>query len=302
MFVFQKWYFDTVTPPGDVLICYLTSLRFLGRTQTSASAEYYSRDGSRIAVRAVTPPVSLDRALDGEAWKHVVGIDGGGLALTIGDGTDRVRIRMLPRDVDPAANEAHDIIRTSRSHMTWSVPAARAHVSGSCRLNGAASDFHGTGYHDVIRTDVPFWRLPIEELFWGRAHCDGCTVVFDVVRFRDGEELRLLRVDDDRLGRVTAGDFVFDMDASGGFHVRATGVELRLSPERILVDAPVDTAGRVTPAFIGPFLARLCGNPLEMKLVGHADVTVGDRTCEGTALWERVRWQWRRRVHAGTRP
>ena len=141
-----KWYLDCVDDRGNVAIGYWAALSWRTLAITWQRATIYPAGGEpleRSSLGAAPPPA---RAGDRVVWAaHAVGCE-----VELGA---------------TAPSAEHRLLDTEAGGITWrcEVPAARAR----CTVDGAPL-FAGTGYAERMELTLPPWRLPIDELRWGR--------------------------------------------------------------------------------------------------------------------------------------
>jgi hypothetical protein len=153
-----KWYLDCTGDDGEALILYWAHLRYR-RLQVRYAAMLWSRPGAqpihRWRLRAGAPP-QYDHARQQCIWAcPALGINGTWSGKA------------------PAATRT--LLATEAGDLTWHCLLPGAHVSialpGGKRLEGH-------GYVERLEMSVPPWRLPIEDLRWGRFVADDLSVVW----------------------------------------------------------------------------------------------------------------------------
>lgn len=144
-FELSKWYADCVTEQGDALILYSAELRWHGPSihYTSLLTRYGGRPvRSRFSLRQLPPPEVRDGGIGwkSRAWKTEGRWDrrGSGIREVLFD--------------SPAGS------------VEWDCVAPRS----SARLQAGEEQFRGWGYVEHLRLSLPPWRLPINQLRWGR--------------------------------------------------------------------------------------------------------------------------------------
>jgi len=145
-FVLSKWYFDCVADDGRTFIGYLAELRW-----KSLAIHYQSillhpeKDGARTrsSLRRCRPPVVSRSRLTCKS--PAFQIDGTWNALE-----PPIEATVLESDSG-----------TIQWHCLRPRAAARVRI-------GKAQTISGLGYAEHVRLTIPPWRLPLQELRWGR--------------------------------------------------------------------------------------------------------------------------------------
>ena len=176
--------------------------------------------------------------------------------------------------------------------LRWIVPIPSAQVEGTIRAGGKETKVTGLGYHDVVATDIPPWRLPIRELLWGRALGGGWTVVFSQITKRQGAVLQNFHVS----GHPGSGQsFVLQAgedDAAARISLGNRTLTLKL--KRIVEESRVTTEDRVRSRFLRAAMAGISGDPFEKKMLSDAFFGDGSSLRAGSAFHERVVWSWKK--------
>ncbi len=150
-FHLRKWYADCITPAGDVLVCYVATLRwgplraaYAATLERDAAGSLHERQTLR-GGRVVTDP-------------GAVHVDAPALALTGvwsgGNGT-----------------AAERLWASDTGSITWQVLT----LAATADVGIAGRRHRGTGYVDVVTLTVPPWRLPFRHMHWGRHVADDAT-------------------------------------------------------------------------------------------------------------------------------
>lgn len=145
-FELSKWYADCTTDQGDALILYSAELCWRGPTIHYTNLLTY-RSGlpmrSRFSLIKQSPPSLTD---GGIRWRsRAWGVDACWLA-----GAGAVR---------------ETLFESSAGSLEWDclAPHAATHFQ-----IGKGEQFRGWGYVEHLRLSIPPWRLPIQQLRWGR--------------------------------------------------------------------------------------------------------------------------------------
>ena len=255
-FSLSKWYLDVVADDGALAIGYAARLVLGPLVIDYASLLACDAHGAvttRTTLRHTEPP-RLDA--DEFTWSAPPL----GIAATFRARESTVRETLLD---------------TSAGQVCWTCHAPRANVSAT--LDG--HPLRGLGYLEHVELTLPPWRLPIRELYWGRALSDQESLVWIDWRGND-YQTQLAVAGGARLGPFSVGqDGVFD-DAGRPL--------LRLTEHTTLRQGAI---GQTALAVLGPsVLERLPGRALlldEHKWRSRAEFASGG---QGYAIHEVVRW------------
>lgn len=207
----EKWYFDTLTPGGDVLIVLLAGIRVCGLWRGRVTAELYPAGcapirGDAAAARVEGGPDRLcfgPARIDGERFTfETPGLSGD--------------LRVVPRF--PPATARDPLFSVGATRLGWTMEVPDADTSGELRWPGGSLALQGRGYRDRVWTDILPWRIPLLTVRWGRAAAaehatswmdaettaerfrtrwaDGVFVASDPPALREGRTLFSMRVAD----------------------------------------------------------------------------------------------------------
>ncbi|QOJ00412.1 MAG: hypothetical protein HRU70_07895 [Phycisphaeraceae bacterium] len=254
-----KWYGDVVSESGDTAVVYWAAMSLGPLTLRSASALVY-RAGHHAQSRSglTSDPEPAPGSDGGLTWSCP------GIGWTHG--------RWEP---SPGAVE-RELWSGSLGCVRW----ACTHPMTHAEVTIAGASIRGRGYAERIELTVPPWRLPIDELRWGRAHLGLSSVVW--IEWRGPEPLAIVVRD----GLVSDG-LISDTtirDLSGEWSVD-------LAPGQIIVDATIgDRVLRVFPALRGVVPHATLGIH-ERKMLARATLrdAHGVEQASGWALHEVVR-------------
>ena len=221
-FTLTKWYQDSVDPAGRAAIAYSTALGWRGLTMSWHAVALYEpgcppRERSTLA-RTALPSHENGRIV----WRP--------RALGATFFTDPLLERFHVRFLDDG-----------RGIVDWTCEAGAARTSvalGGCSVEGL-------GYAERLLLTVAPWRLPIDEMRWGRwISADGRRSVVWIdwrgpepatAVFVDGVRQPRAVVTDDR---VTADRLVLTLSSPRVLHARSIGdIVGRIRPLRALVPA-----------------------------------------------------------------
>ncbi len=146
MFHLSKWYLDCVTGDGRVFVAYSARLRWRALT-----LDYTSVLGGRSCLKECPPP---DCSGDRIRWRAPeVGVEGEWQALEA-----------------PVSQTLYDADGTVEWNCRQPRGRTEVHVGREC--------LRGLGYVERLTMTVPPWRLPIDELRWGRLLTEAGSVVW----------------------------------------------------------------------------------------------------------------------------
>jgi len=258
-FLLSKWYLDGVSDEGDVFIGYAATLRW------RALVIHYSSILQRQHNETTRVSTSLQK------W-----------SAPAVEGTS-VHWSSRPLGVDGIWNAAAQpieltLFESDAGSIEWRCVQPRAR----CQISfGADHRLSGLGYVEHLTMSIPPWRLPIDELRWGRFLSNSDALVWIdwrgvrsvTVAFRNGDHIenplitdREVRLDGGRMG-------------------------LRLEESQVLREGPlVRTALSVIPG-IQKLLPIRTLRTYECKWLSRASLEEqGAQLCRGWAIHEIVRF------------
>jgi len=253
VFSLRKWYLDCVGDSGDLCIVYRAELRIAGAQVSTASLLRFDDQGglrSRWTMRPGAEPAGED----------VLSWEAPALQLSA---------RFERRDAASAAT----LLEGPDGNVRWTCTHPRAAVE--MRLAGEV--LRGSGYAELLELTIPPWKLPIDELRWGRLLTASHGVVW--IDWRGSHPQRLVVVD----GRPVTG-VVEDRALRGG------------GAEAVLHDPRVLRSGRIGETVLSavPGLERLIPGRIlgleETKWRSRGTLQMGSCKEEGWAIHELVRW------------
>jgi len=309
LFRLKKWYFDVITEQGDVLYAYLIIYRLAGVGRAILSAHLAASNGRHVrdSLTVSAPSVKTEDRIDLGAHIFEKTADGCHIVLNL------PRLAVDLRYASEGAwrpNPKGVLLKKGRRSLAWEVPLFRASVSGTLNRGPEKINACGTGYHDLVWTDIPPWRLPISELLWGRAHFPSATLVFNQLTTRENGVLQniLVKTGHSLLGAHGAGGDgrsssrprwiedrrfqVRESDGNGNATLSHPAFSVSLKERRVLEESPVSTPDRIGWAAFRKALDRLSGRPTERKILSEALLDVGGGMERGLAIHERVLWIW----------
>ena len=258
-FLLTKWYLDCVSADGQAFIGYWGEIRWRGLAFCAAQTLRRDESGRLQSVTRsgrVAPPVLADGEL---RWVQPgLGMDG------------------VWRASSPAVHRR--LLDSPQGFVDWhcEMPGACAEI----RFRRERASLRGRGYAEFLQMTLPPWRLPVEELRWGRFHSDLDTVVW--IQWRGPHPLCLILSS----GKIWTEDAAISED-----RVSLPGAVLDLAGHTVLRTGPiVSTALARLPllkhSLPGRFLALD-----ETKWISQGTVhDSGGDSRRGWAIHEVVRW------------
>lgn len=254
-FQLAKWYLDCTTDAGDALIAYCARLTWAGLAFDYTSVLESRRDAPvRIdtSLRTIAPP-----QLDGP----VITLDAGPLGVT-------GRWSALQPPVGATFFESDE------GRVAWACHQPLAHAT----VTTPRGTWEGLGYVEHLEVGFAPWRLPIDELRWGRFVSPQTMLVW--VDWRGPHQRRLVILDGAEVKDAT-------VDEAG---VRADGLQLTLHDRRVLRRGAIgETALALVPKLDALFPARILATD-ETKWCARGVLERGGARLEGQVILEVVRW------------
>jgi hypothetical protein len=249
---------DCVSDTGDVFIGYAATLRYKRLTIDYASAMRQAEGGgaeTKTSARHNPPPAV---AGDSITW----GCEALGVAGTWN--------RLVP-------SIEHTLYETKEGSVVWSClfPHAMAEV-----VTPGWPPLVGRGYVERLTSTIPVWKLPIDQLRWGRFHSPADDLVW--IDWRGPVNLQLVYLSGELVERARVAD-----DAIA---LAAPAATLSLDRRRVLRDGPlIETALSSVPRIQDALPFRSL-HAHETKWCSRATFTEGKTASTGWALHEIVRW------------
>ena len=185
--------------------------------------------------------------------------------------------------------------------LSWSSPSLGLTADYTARSNGGGQQLHesvswrcvmpradavvqlpdrtirGAGYAEVLELSIAPWQLPISELLWGRATCNGTSLVWIrwigavplQIVFRDGVAEQPARIDDDEV-------------------VLADGTRIEMRDRAVIREETLASTLKPLGA-MASLLPRSLTHTMERKWRSRGTIFAGDRPIdEGWVIHERV--------------
>ncbi len=252
-FRLEKWYLDCVTDGGEAWVGYAAVLG-VGKLKVRAASLLRCDAAGAVSQRNRLRGVPLP-TVEGSTVRW--GVPGLGF-----DGEWTGRAAGFERELlDPG-------------EVSWCCVQSASDVA--VRIGGER--LRGEGYVERLTLTLPPWRLPIDELRWGRAVAFGRSVVW--LDWVGPKSMRLVYLD----GRPAARPCVSDRE------VTAEGVRVKLDEQATLRAGSVEkTVFRRVPG-VTRLLARHRLALDETKWLSRASMEFGPSRSSGWAIHEVVRW------------
>ncbi|MHC4769617.1 MAG: hypothetical protein ACYTEI_13025 [Planctomycetota bacterium] len=257
MFHLSKWYLDCVADNGDAAVLYRASLRWgLLRLHYGASL-LGRRDADPIHRYTLRPGSSPKWLGDGELHWTSERLQAEGIWSRRAAGIERT------------------LLDGPRGDIRWNCVCPRADAwirIGDCSVKGR-------GYAEHLGMTVRPWRLPFNELHWGRFHSAADTLVWIAWRGASSARWAFLNGEERRSAKVTASAVSLHQD----------DVTLRFEEGRVLRSGRLAKTALRSLRGIAHLVPRWRAAQ-EEKRVSQATLTRGPGSLTGWAVHEVVRW------------
>lgn len=247
----RKWYFDCVSPTGDAAIIYLAHLRW-----RSAVLHYGSLLISHAGTITTRSSVRRFKSFD--------------------DTLDRLELDLPNLNIAASLHSQQPpISRTIFDRLTWTC----LHPKSDVTITAGSIAFHGLGYAERLDLSIPPWKLPLNELHWGRFLSPDDSLVW--IDWRGQHQTRVLihNGHDVHPEFISADEIRFADDSTLTLDHRHT---LRTGHLR-------ETILPTTPA-LNRFFPRNIFNICETKWCSVGKLTAPDHASTGWAIHEIVEW------------
>jgi hypothetical protein len=258
-FSLSKWYMDGVADDGGALVAYAAELGWGALRLSYASALHRPAGGeprSWSSLRGSAPP-----SFDGTSltWSsRPLGLEG--------------RWTSMAGPIEATVLDSADGSVTWRCHQ----PLARARVT---LPDGSA--LVGLGYTERLELTIAPWKMPIDELRWGRFTGEAGSLVW--IDWRGPYAKQLVYHDGRLVGPARVGDDA--VEAEDG------SVRLAIDPGAVLREGALGrTALAVIPEVDRLFPARILATE-ERKWCARGALTTAAGTITGQVIHEVVRWR-----------
>jgi hypothetical protein len=291
----KKWYSDLVSADGRTAgYLYIMAVRLAGIPFGNVALHLVRDDGAEYR-RTKTYPIGPS------AWGDDPEIGDSSIVRHADRTSLSIAINDLILNLDYAGTAAPwssssggTLLDDPRCSIRWKVLQPMADVTGTLTTGAGTVLINGTGYRDLVTMDTNPRAFPAKTLLWGRAHCEEYSFVFNRMELLDGRFLGALLVQQSGDIVEETGEILeIDAGAMGAARVSGKNCVLDLESPRVLERAPVFTSERLRPAFVRNGLRRISRDPMELKLLSRASVTINGKTRPGWAIHELVTWNSR---------
>ncbi|EGZ46184.1 hypothetical protein HMPREF9370_1442, partial [Neisseria wadsworthii 9715] len=261
VFTLRKHYFDGIDQHGNAVIAYAAELSFLGLRLPYSSVMFHNSDN------ALHEDACLKAAKLGENHRVFQ--------------QPNLSVSAQWQALDAPLNDI-DLLNAAAftdtdKYVRWHCHTPKAQFS--CSLNGQY--FQGLGYAETLTLTLEPWRLPLNELYWGRFLSPSHTLVW--LEWRGANPLKLLYLD----GRCYQNFILHQCRLL----LPECGLHLNFREPAVIKDEPLLTLARRFPV-----LNRVFGKDFlktrETKWKSRAELAIPGAPAEaGWALYEKVLWR-----------
>jgi hypothetical protein len=257
-FQLSKWYMDCVSEEGDVFIAYVASLRWKGLKINYSSTLRRQHDAPTEANTSLKRYSAPEIAGGSIHWcSKALGVEGKWTATS----------QPIERT----------IFESDAGSVEWRClyPSATAEVSTRNRHK-----LKGLGYIEHLTMSIPPWRLPIDELRWGRFLSNNDALVW--IDWRGASNVRLAFLN----GVQVEGAVVTEREVA----IEQDKVILALDEDLVLRQGPlIKTALSMIPGIqkLIPFRSL---HAYECKWRSRGILTHDEHVSAGWTIHEIVRW------------
>jgi protein-S-isoprenylcysteine O-methyltransferase Ste14 len=255
-FELSKWYMDCVSEAGDVVVAYRAELRWR-RIRLLFASVLVGRAGevptSLSTVRASAEPELIRRAL---SWScPALGVEGRwhSLAAPVGD----------------------TMFESEKGRVEWLCHQPR----GDAEITVGGRSVRGLGYAEHVKMTIEPWRMPIDELRWGRFVGQHHSLVW--IDWRGGYSKRLVLLDGSDVGPCL-------IDDSGVTGDPGT-LKLSIDEGRVLRSGSLGKTALARVPRLGRFPARILAVE-ETKWCAPGTLDGAPGRDHGWVIHEVVRW------------
>ena len=260
----DKWYLDTVFPDGTVWFGYRAWLRLWRGPHLCWAAGCEVLPGGRQQKASRWVELAEPRLENGQwQWR----------------GPDGFEAQWQP--CCPAVQS--ELGSQERFRVHWSCVAPRAAVTrtqrapgGSCGRPGAAS--HGDGYIEHLRLEAAGCRMPLRDLWWGRAHAGPSSLVW--IRWGLRPDLWLAFENGVPVNALS------EARPNGDVCIQTQSGVWQTQGRQALCDRDVR---RSFPRWLVWLTGGLAPSR-EHKVSGAVRLRSNEGTFEGSGIWEEVKW------------
>ncbi len=177
-FQLNKWYFD-FSSECDVGYYYIMSLQ-IGFWRVGASGIYHFNQDREIR------SFRFSKSFRGSI--HQLNLSNAHMKML----PQKSSLQITHKDIELSGKWNHQTYPLKRMKKPlyqddfgwcdWKVWSPYSKVDLSLRNQMKKSSLHGIGYIDLVRFAIPFWKIPIKSLYWGRLYSnDSWIILFKMV-------------------------------------------------------------------------------------------------------------------------
>lgn len=291
-FHFRKWYFDLISyDANQTLYIYFIFSKTLGFSLSHVSINFHNKDLEHLKFSQsyLKEPVLSDEnfSIEGNFFEQT----GDHYKLAIQIKEIYLELDYHSLETKWSLNDSGSIIDKKGGKLFWIVPQPKASVEGKIIYRNKEILLKGYGYEDVVEMTIPFWKLPIKELFWGRIHCEDYTVIFNRLLLKNDKLIQSLYAAKNNNILYSGNLYNFKYDEKNSLtEIINAKLTLHLKHKSIIENAPVITMERIKSTFLNRFLSQISGNPLEKKMVSDVSLLIDEKIIKGYSIHERVKW------------
>ncbi len=169
----NKWYFD-FTSEVHTGYYYIMGLR-IGFARIGASGIYHFNEQENIN--------SFKLAASYTASQHGLFLPNAQMKMETG----KANLKIKHKDAELSGRwiiKSAPVKRISKPLYTdncgwcdWKVWSAYSDVDIEINYQKKLTSLKGSGYIDLVRFAIPFWKIPLRSIYWGRLHCGSSWIV-----------------------------------------------------------------------------------------------------------------------------
>lgn len=257
-FRLSKWYLDCVTDAGDAAVLYWALLQWGPLRLRYGAAILAPTSGSPSERYTLRPDAEPSRDEAGALhWRCR-------------------RLDAVGTWEKSEARVARTLLQGSEGLVHWSCVCPRAQAT----VRVGDHVLRGLGYVEHLAMTIPPWKLPFDELRWGRFLSPTSSLAW--IQWRGAYA---------RTWMFTAGKVYERVEVTAtGVSAPEGGLQLRFSEGRVLRAGPI-AATALRPLWAAASLVPRWRNATETKWVTPGSVSAPDGQSGGWVIHEVVRWQ-----------
>lgn len=291
-FYFKKWYFDLISNDSNqALYLYFIFTRNLGFNLSHVAINFYNGKSNHIKLSKsfFKKPKFTGKSflINDNSFEKIE--DNYQIKIQL----KQIYLELTYHSLESewSLNGSGNIINKNDKKLLWIVPQPKADIKGKMIYNNNEIFLRGYGYQDIVEMNLPFWNLPIKELYWGRAHCENYTIIYNRLISKNDKLIQNLYAVSNNKLLYNGDSFNFNHYERNNFtEITNEKLNLQLKHKSIIEDAPIVTTERIKNTFLNQLLTRISGNPLEKKIVSDALLITDEKIFKGYSIHERVKW------------